>query len=245
MSDTTRSDTRIAGAGTVSGGTYGEVTIAGTGTVLGDVDCITFKVGGVGDVQGKLTAQTITVGGSASFMSDVKGVDVTLSGNADVHGALSAETLKISGAARIDGRVDAQTLEIRGTTKIGGDCQAEVFDAQGVFSMGGLLNAGTISIRLYGGCDAHDIGGGTIDVRLAQPWVFLPFLGERNLTADTIEGDTIYLENTRAKVVRGANVTIGPDCSIDLVEYSGTLTGSAGVVSSRKVDMRTAPGASA
>ena len=79
-----------------------------------------------------------------------------------------------------------------------------------MFSVGGLLNAGTVTIRLYGGCDAHDIGGETIDVRLAQPWVFLPFLGERNLTADSIEGDTIYLENTRAKVVRGANVTIGP-----------------------------------
>jgi len=235
MSDTNRPDTRIAGAGTVTGGTYGEVVIAGAGTVSGDVDCLAFKVGGVADVQGTLTAQTITIGGSASFMGDVKGTDVVFSGNADVHGALSAETLKISGVASIDGAVSAPRIEIRGTTKVGGDCEAETFDAQGVFSVGGLLNAGTVSIRLYGGCDAHDIGGETIDVRLANAWAFLPFLGDRNLTADSIEGDTIYLESTRAKVVRGANVTIGAGCAIDLVEYTGTLTGNAGVVASRKV----------
>ncbi len=240
MSDTNRPDTRIAGAGTVSGGTYGEVMIAGAGTVRGDVDCLAFKVGGVADVQGTLTAQTITVGGSASFMGDVKGTDVVFSGNADVHGALSAESLKISGVARIDGAVSAPRIDIRGTTKIGGDCEAETFDAQGVFSVGGLLNAGVVTIKLYGGCDAHDIGGETIDVRLAQPWVFLPFMGDRNLTADAIEGDTIYLESTRAKVVRGANVTIGEGCTIDLVEYTGTLTGSAGVVASRKVTNPTA-----
>jgi cytoskeletal protein CcmA (bactofilin family) len=236
MSDTNRPDTRIAGAGTVTGGTYGEVSIAGMGTVAGDVDCTAFKVGGVADVQGDLISQKITVGGTATFTGDVKGTEVVFGGNADVHGALTAETLKISGVSRIDGAVSAQKIDIRGTTKIGGDCQAESFDAQGVFSVGGLLNAGTVSIRLYGGCDAHDIGGETIDVRLAQPWVFLPFLGERNLTADSIEGDTIYLESTRAKVVRGANVTIGPECAIDLVEYTGTLTGSAGVVASRKVE---------
>ena len=83
-------------------------------------------------------------------------------------------------------------------------------------------------------CSSDLIGGETIDVRLGKPWAFLPFFGDRNLTADTIEGDTIYLENTRAKVVRGANVTIGTDCSIDLVEYSATMTGSAGIVASRK-----------
>ncbi len=236
MSDTNRPDSKIAGAGTMTGGVYGEVTIAGAGTVRGDVDCTAFKAGGVADVQGNLTCERITVGGTATFTGDVKGSDVLLGGNADVHGSLSADTLKVTGAAHIDGAVKAQRIDIRGTTKIGGDCQAEVFDAQGVFSVGGLLNAGTVSVRLYGGCDAHDIGGGTIDVRLAQPWVFLPFLGERNLTADSIEGDTVYLESTRAKVVRGANITIGPDCAIDLVEYTGTLTGSAGVVASRKVE---------
>jgi cytoskeletal protein CcmA (bactofilin family) len=235
MDTTNRPNTKVAGAGDVSGGTYGDVTIAGAGTVRGDIDATTLKIAGTADVLGKVVAKEVKVSGAATFHGDVQAGIFSVSGTADVRAGIGAGLLKIAGACTITGSVNAQRLEIRGTTKIGGDVQAEVFDASGVFSVGGLLNAGAVTVKLYGGSDAHDIGGETIDVRLGKPWAFLPFFGDRNLTADTIEGDTIYLENTRAKVVRGANVTIGPDCSIDLVEYSGSLVGSGGVVSSRKV----------
>ncbi len=237
MSDTkARPNSKVAGTGDVIGGVYGDVTIAGAGRVGGDIDAITFKVAGTADVQGKLTASTASVSGNATFDSDVNAGNMAVSGTAEVHGALKAHLLKVAGSAKIDGRLDAQRVEIRGTTRIGGDVQAEVFDAQGVFSVGGLLNAGTISIRLYGGCDAHDIGGERIEVALGKTWPFLPFFGERNLTADTIEGDVVILESTRAKVVRGGDVRIGEGCEIDLVEYSGTYAGAAGVKASRKVE---------
>jgi cytoskeletal protein CcmA (bactofilin family) len=237
MSDTnTRPSNRIAGAGDMTGGVYGDVTIAGAGTVRGDVDAITFKVAGTADMQGKLSATTVSVSGNATFNGDVHAGTMTVSGTADVRGGVSADVLKVAGSTTISGRVDAQRIEIRGTTKIGGDVQTEVFDAQGVFSVGGLLNAGSVSIRLYGGCDAHDIGGERIDVQLGKSWAFFPFLGERNLTADSIEGDVVYLENTRAKVVRGADVRIGAGCEIDLVEYTGTYVGGNGVRASRKIE---------
>jgi cytoskeletal protein CcmA (bactofilin family) len=235
MEATNRPNTKIAGAGDVAGGMYGEVVVAGAGTVRGDLDATTLRIAGTADVQGKVVATTVKVSGNGTFYGDVQANEFIVSGTAEVRGGVGAGLLKIAGACTITGSVNAQQLKIAGTTKIGGDVQAEVFDASGVFSVGGLLNAGEVTVKLYGGCDAHDIGGETIDVRLGKPWAFLPFFGDRNLTADTIEGDTIYLENTRAKVVRGANVTIGTDCSIDLVEYSGTLTGSAGVVAWRKI----------
>lgn len=235
MNDTTRPNTKIAGAGDVTGGVYGDVTIAGAGTVRGNLDATALKVAGTADVQGTVTAKRVVVNGTASFNGDVQASEFTVSGTSDVRGGLGVGVLKVAGSFTTTGSINAQRIEIRGTTKIAGDVQAEAFDSQGVFSIGGLLNAGTVTVKLYGGCDAHDIGGETIDVRLGSAWAFLPFFGDRNLTADTIEGDTVYLENTRAKVVRGANVTIGPDCAIDLIEYTGTLTGSAGVVASRKV----------
>jgi len=237
MSDTNnRPSGRIAGAGDLAGGVYGDVTIAGAGNVRGDIDAITFKVAGTGDVAGKLSATTVSVSGTATFNGDVHAGTMTVSGTADVRGAVTADVLKIAGSTTVSGRVDAQRLEIRGTTRIGGDVQAEVFDAQGIFSVGGLLNAGTVNIRLYGGCDAHDIGGERIEVALGRTWQWIPFFGDRNLTADTIEGDVVILENTRAKVVRGADVRIGSGCEIDLVEYTGTFVGSEGVRASRKVE---------
>lgn len=237
MSDTTRPNTKIAGAGDISGGVYGDVTIAGAGTVRGDIDVTALKVAGSGDMQGKVTAKTVSVSGTATFNGDVQTNELIVSGTTELRGGLGVQLLKVNGSCTITGSVNAQRIEVRGTTKIGGDVQAEVFDAQGVFSVGGLLNAGTVKVRLYGGCDARDIGGERIDVALGKPWAFLPFFGERNLTADTIEGDVVILENTRAKVVRGGDVRIGNGCEIDLVEYTGTYVGDAGVKGSRKVEV--------
>jgi cytoskeletal protein CcmA (bactofilin family) len=240
MNDTTRRDTKIAGAGDVAGGMYGDVTIAGAGTVLGDIDVTALKVAGTANVQGKVVATTLNVSGNADFAADVQANEFIVSGTSEVRGGIGAGVLRVNGACTVIGSVNATKVELRGTMRIGGDVQAESFDAQGVFSVGGLLNAGTVKIRLYGGCDARDIGGERIDVALGKPWAFLPFFGERNLTADTIEGDTVTLENTRAKVVRGRDVRIGTGCEIDLVEYTGTYAGTSGVVASRKV---TTPGA--
>jgi hypothetical protein len=43
------------------------------------------------------------------------------------------------------------------------------------------------------------------------------------LDTETIEGDDIYLEYTRVKVVRGSNVKIGKGCEIELVEYENNF----------------------
>lgn len=39
-----------------------------------------------------------------------------------------------------------------------------------------------------------------------------------------IEGDDIYLENTKADIVRGNKVKIGPGCQIGVVEYRDDFT---------------------
>ena len=44
-----------------------------------------------------------------------------------------------------------------------------------------------------------------------------------DVQANLIEGDEIYLENTRADVVRGKQIEIGPNCKIKLIEYSESL----------------------
>lgn len=239
MNQQVRNDAEIAGAGTLSAGTYGNVSIAGAGTVQGDIDCLELKIRGTSDVLGDVVATSVSIGGASSVSGSITcSGPVKVSGTSSVEGFVKADSLKVQGTASVGGAVTAQTVEIRGTSEIKGDVEAEVFDAQGAFSVGGLLNAGTITIRLYGGSDATDIGGETIDVRQVKQWAFLPFLGERNLTADAIEGDTVYLEHTRAKVVRGTKVTIGPGCRIDLVEYSESLEGTEGVRSNRRVEQR-------
>lgn len=49
------------------------------------------------------------------------------------------------------------------------------------------------------------------------------FNTRRGLRCSIIEGDDIYLEDTRSKIVRGNNVTIGRGCEIELVEYKNEI----------------------
>ena len=51
----------------------------------------------------------------------------------------------------------------------------------------------------------------------------MPFGLGGTLTANAIEANSVSLESTRAKVVRGAEVSIGSGCEIDRVEYSVSL----------------------
>ena len=44
------------------------------------------------------------------------------------------------------------------------------------------------------------------------------------LETTVIEGDLISLENTKADVVRGNDITIGDGCEIGTVEYTGKVT---------------------
>ncbi len=72
MADQTRTDIKTAGGGTFTGGTYGDVTFNGSGTMNGDVDAITFRVNGAGTSNGRVKAQSVTVNGTAGFNGEVQ-----------------------------------------------------------------------------------------------------------------------------------------------------------------------------
>ncbi|MFL6517173.1 MAG: cytoplasmic protein, partial [Bacillus sp. (in: firmicutes)] len=95
----------------------------------------------------------------------------------------------------------------------------------GGFEIKGLLSADTIKVGLrFGQSTAEEIGGGKITVKKRSN-SFLPFGKEAgSLSAKVIEGDDIYLENTKADIVRGNKVKVGPGCQIGVVEYRNELT---------------------
>ena len=60
-----------------------------------------------------------------------------------------------------------------------------------------------------------------------------------DFSTESIEGDEVYLEYTRTKVVRGNNVSIGPGCEVELVEYKNNFQQAKGaaVKDSKKIDV--------
>ena len=237
---TARGDVKVSGAGTIPTGAYRTVSVSGSATLAGDIDCTDFRVSGAAEGDGALRAQNVTVHGTLGYRGDADIGQLRVSGTASF-GALKAQDANVSGTlAATD--LSAGTVRVQGLLSVSGDCEAERFEAQGAFTVDGLLNAGAVDVTLGGKCRAGEIGGETVAVRIGVGALkrFMTSLvpgWELRLTAGSIEGDDVRLEHTTARAVRGNTVVIGPGCEIDLVEYTGEYSAApdATVKTVRKV----------
>ncbi|MED4805840.1 hypothetical protein P9422_18615 [Bacillus atrophaeus] len=207
---------KLNGSGSAAGGAYHKVTIRGegiigeglvsngcrifgTGRFLGDAEVNKFTVFGESKVDGSLTAQHIGIFGTMKVGDD-----------------LHFEEMKMKGTADAAGSVAGHSCDVKGTLRVKGDCETEIFRLTGSLEVGGLLNAGEVAIGLrFGRSSVKEIGGTSITIKNNPGF----FKRGGTLTADLIEGDTIYIENTQAAVVRGKHIKIGPGCKIGKLEY--------------------------
>ncbi len=225
MAEGGKNNMKIAGEGTVGGGTYGDVTINGAGRVTGDVTSDGFKINGAGSADGNVASMLIDINGSGSFNGKVETKEMNIKGDASVKQGLGVNDLKVKGRLSAGG-IAANTVDVRGEVRVHANLEAETFTGEGAFKVDGLMNAGTLTFALHGLSSAREIGGDRVSITLGRGFVgasILGLFGDRRLTAETIEADEVLLENTTAKVVRGTNVRIGTGCDIALVEYSGTI----------------------
>lgn len=254
-----RSDLKISGSGSAGGGSYNKVKISGSGEVNGHIECNELHTSGASKINGNVKAKEIITSGSARVSGDVEtglmktsgsskiGGDVLAheiksSGSTKIEGNLKTVGIEVSGSAHIGGNVSGEDVKVSGSVVIGGDCQSERFDASGMFSIGGLLNSDEIQVLVHGNCRAKEIGGEKIRIRQSPRDMFgierlikAIFMNKGELSVDTIEGDDIQLQVTRAKIVRGNNITIGEGCDIETVEYTGELNIiNGGIVKERR-----------
>lgn len=223
----------VSGAGSIAGGSYARVSISGAGKVDGDLYAEELKMSGAGKVMGRCEVVQLTVSGTGRFEGAVSADEMRVSGVAKVDGPVKVKELKCSGTFRTSGPISAMYVKVSGQLHVEGNVEAEIFRASGGFVIEGLLSADRVEIRPGGRCRAEEIGGELIDVRRYGSREHAGLLDSLlralssslggEVSAKLIEGDTVYLENTRADVVRGKQVEIGQNCRIELVEYSESL----------------------
>jgi cytoskeletal protein CcmA (bactofilin family) len=227
MSDNKKADVVINGNGTSPGGDYNNVKINGCGKIEGDVTCVEFVINGSGKATGSVQSKLVVVSGTGHILGDVKTDELKARGAATFSKDVSCKSASVSGASTFSKNLDASNIRVSGSIKVDGDCSADDFSSTGLFQVGGLLSADTIEIRLgLVKSTAGEIGGEKITIRTTPGRAKVrSFFGADRplLETDSIEGNEITLESTRAKVVRGHNVNIGSGCDIDLVEYTGVL----------------------
>ncbi|OEF97157.1 hypothetical protein [Desulfuribacillus alkaliarsenatis] len=227
-----RKNLHLTGDGTAAGGHYNKVKIIGEAIINGDVDCISLKTTGTCEVQGSLKTTKAKITGTTRIKGDLHAEKLKIVGDIDVDNNANVKELDIKGEIRISGNATVENANILGLLDIKGDCNTETFKVKGPFQVGGLLNAGEIDLELHSTCNVKEIGGGTIRIKrgtdmILKKMIKLLFMPkdfyQGRLVTDSIEGDDIYIEHVKAKVVRGTNIEIGPGCEIDLLEYRGTI----------------------
>ncbi|NGQ95849.1 cell shape determination protein CcmA [Brevibacillus sp. SYP-B805] len=212
----------------ISGGIYHSVKVLGDGFVKGDLECNNLGCLGTLAVEGGLNAHNARIIGVTTVAGSLKANQIRIQGQMEVREHASCQMSRILGALDVRGNLSGEEIRVKGYLATHGDCAAERFYSSGAFHIGGLLNAGIMHIRLHGASEAKEIGGGQIKVkRPAIHFLHRIFTSVLpHLQAESIEGDDVFLENTRAKVVRGKRVIIGAGCEIDLVEYQTEYTQS-------------------
>ncbi|EOP53200.1 MULTISPECIES: polymer-forming cytoskeletal protein [Bacillus cereus group] len=215
----------INGYGSSNGGEFHKVQLNGKGTVNGNIDCDEFECNGSGSVNGDLKSERTRISGSGKVDGQVNTENMRIDGKATITKNVSANNMKISGKGTVGGTLTGEELKICGQAIIDGNCEVDVFSSEGQFTIGGLLSADEIDIDIHGTCRAKEIGGQTIKVRhrpTAFSRLFKTVFGS-HLEAELLEGDNIDIDYVQIKTVRGNNVTVGPNCEIGLIEYTGVL----------------------
>ncbi len=204
------------------------------------------KISGSGRISAGIY-EDIKISGSAKLDSPIKCKSLTCSGALHANGDIESCSIKISGSARIDGRCHAEDevkisgslkcADVKGSKiKISGSavlasCEGEEVKISGSVECRGLINAEELTIELYGKCELGSIGGSTINVIRADAGNSFCRLSLFNSISkraksnsldvkESIEGDSIALENTHCPLVIGRVVAIGEGCDIDVVQYS-------------------------
>lgn len=232
MENQVKQEIHISGSGTASGGKYSEVHISGSGKITGDIECEEFSSSGSSRVLGAVKAKYFKISGSGHVNGNIMADEINVSGSSTFEGDVTAvKKMKVSGSSKVEGSLHGGEIGISGSIHVDKDCEADVFKASGGFHIGGLLNAGIVTVSLGGNSNVKEIGGENIEVRvspnsdslLLRLIQLVSSITKGTLTTDVIEGDNIFLEHTKCKIVRGNNITIGKGCEIDLVEYKTDL----------------------
>ncbi|MCS6903353.1 MAG: polymer-forming cytoskeletal protein [Candidatus Bipolaricaulota bacterium] len=213
-----------------------ELKTAGSCRVSGDVRAERMRTVGSCIVEGDVYADEINVAGTQVVECSVKAKGITSAGLLKVTNDVEAEKFLSRGGFEIGGLLSAEEIKIElgggKVTEIGGT-RIEVRRRGRAFW--GWRREPRVHLYLERGRGSEgllesifeELGqiGEEVERAVSESLghTFGWSRGSGYLEAETIEGDEIFLENTKARAVRGKKIQIGEGCEIESVEYSESL----------------------
>lgn len=217
---------KTAGSCRIAGDVEAELMrTAGSCVIEGDVRAGEVKIAGTQTVEGTLRGKEITSAGSLKVSDDVEAEKFLSRGGFEIGGLLSAEEVKVElGSGKVT-EIGGARIEVRRRGPFWGWRREPPRPLESphlrIHVQRGLEGLGTTLEDIF-----EDIGrigkevGRAVGEGLGHGWTGRGF---GYLEADTIEGDEVFLENTKAHIVRGKKIQIGEGCEIETVEYSESL----------------------
>lgn len=101
---------KIAGSGIISGGSYNNISIAGSAKSNNDITCNLIKVAGSASFNGNVDSKEISIAGSSKFVKNLKSNKIKIAGAIKVMGDLSSEELNIDGVITVEGECNVGVL---------------------------------------------------------------------------------------------------------------------------------------
>lgn len=221
---------RIAGAGTIGSGEYDEISISGTGKIVGDVRCQNLSVAGAASVEGKIECvETISCAGSANFKDEVKTKSIDVSGSVKFEkDCIATEEISSAGSIKCMASSKAKIIQLSGYSYVEKDLEAEEICIKGDSQIYGLVNGEKVKIEFDNSLEINEIGGNNIIVLQKEKGINkvknLPIF--KNICKasigkiNTIEGENVAVEFVEANKITGKSVAIGKNCKIKLVQYT-------------------------
>jgi len=194
------------------------VSISGASKIEG-CNCEMFRAAGASKVNGDLRADDADVSGATKINGNAYFGKLDSSGALKVRGKSEGKKLDLSGSSKFEDNVDVKSIDSSGSFSVEGDVNCTSIDLSGLVKIQGILKGEEIMLNNSGKSKINKIEGGDIVVESGGSGFFSFGFGKSgSLEVESISGDDISLENTKAKKVTGNKVIVGRGCKIKDVE---------------------------
>ena len=182
------------------------------------------KIGGVSTVGGG-TCDELKMDGVITCNGDIQARSIDLDGVVTINGKMSGdEWIKVNGVVTISDAMRSKTVSVDGVCTIKGNIEADHVNIKGVVSSKKQISADLVDGR--GMISAEEIVGEKVIVRCGHNRRHLfDMFKERELPKiGLIEATEIEVEGIHCQNLNGHNIVIGPQCIVENVDCSGTLS---------------------
>ncbi len=194
------------------------VSISGASKIDG-CNCEIFRAAGASKVNGDLRADDADVSGATKINGNAYFKKLDSSGALKVSGKSDGKKLDLSGSSKFEGDVDVKFIDSSGSFSVEGNVNCTSMDASGVVKIQGVLKGEEIMLNNAGKSKINMIEGGDLIVESGGSRFSSPGFGRSgSLEVESIKGNDISLENTKAESVTGKKVIIGRGCKVENVK---------------------------